>query len=757
MPSSAPRPALLHLAAYLLFLCSAAIVWYLDSPNVTFDTRDARLALWLSRLHFEWGGPFDLTLLNPYQGMVGMAIPLNPYWTPPMLPAVLLGDSDISRMLVMVVDSLEIALSSYLLLAVLGFRPLLALCAVLFLHFLLFPPFTFAFGFHGWLQTGPYYGHTIALANLLLVSFVLLGRIGTWSGSRRRRAGLWAALVLGAFLLLAGNLVSVPFYAAGVLVGYAGLGAAVVAATPGLAGRVSQLLAAAALLAILLALETASFFSVSRQLSARFVEIGDASILAPLLQPDAWSLGWEPLAGWFCAHGIACSIEGFPVVPRTAILGSVWIQLAGLAGAGLAALRWSGFARRFAACYLGYALLLLLFWTLMSQGMLGAFELSPLYLYFALYPFWAAFSLYAVGVPAAALGGAVAGAWRRRRGTVRRFRGGALPASLGHLAPGLAAALLALHFALALEPGRVDPPPASRIVAELQARTALAPGDRFRGSTATVLGPPGSFLRDALGPPPGAAVPPGQFEVYLQELAARTGSSHALLDLWHFDIPTLEEYGQAYSRPMAVYGRALSSDAYVERLHFLTADLPVVPLLEAVGVRYVISDADLSGAARELAALPIGAQGRLRLYELPAPNLGDYSPTRIRSGLTAPQIMAAVRRDPARLRERAFADGIAGGGFVPAQEAEMRVERGGIRVRAASDGRTALLLPVQFSHCLELEPAGTGASLHRANVAQSLLLFHRRADLLLRWRFGPLGEAQCRAEDLAELRRIGAL
>src|SRR5262245_45276093 len=75
----------------------------------------------------------------------------------------------------------------------------------------------------------------------------------------------------------------------------------------------------------------------------------------------------------------------------------------------------------------------------------------------------------------------------------------------------------------------------------------------FRGSVATLLGSPASPLRQRLLENADRPLKPGEFEKFLQRLAADTGSSHDLLDLWWRNIPTLSEYGQGLSKPLMFY------------------------------------------------------------------------------------------------------------------------------------------------------------------------------------------------------------
>ncbi|MFC3227187.1 hypothetical protein ACFOGJ_08105 [Marinibaculum pumilum] len=761
-----------YLLGYLLFLAGLVFTWQIDAPNLTFDQRDQRLALWLAQLFLDWGGPLDVTVPNPFQGMVSVAIPVNPFWTPPLLPAVLMGDTDWSRTLVMVVNSVEVSATTFALLRCLRFRALHCLLSVFLLHFLLFPPFTFSFALHGWLQTGPYYGHTLALGNLLLLTVVLLGRLPQWplpgiirTGPLARHLTAWAALTLLALFLVLANLISVPFYAAGMLAGFAGLCAVLFCAAEGWRGRLAQLAAGLAVALALVLLGTAEFYETSKQISARFVDGGTGGLLALLNPPAQWSFDTEALTAFFCGHGIACSFGSFPVQPRVVLLASLWFQIAVAAGIGLAIWRWRGAARRFALWFGLYWAALAAFFVLRAFNVIGAFPLAPLYLYYPLHPFWAAFSLYAAWALAGAAWSQVAPRLHDRFRS-NRFGSSRLEAAMRWpigapgrlpLTAGLAAAVATFAYGASLEPSHVWTPPPTPIVNYLTAEIALRPGDSFRGSVASILVQPEGPLRRVLGPAPDARVESGRIERYLNYLEKTTGSGHALLDLWWYGIPTFEEYGQAVTRQMGVIETLLTDGRYVEKIHFLMADIPDLPLLQALGVRFVISDLDPGGGATARTAIPLPEGGALTLYELPAPNLGGFSPTRITGGLSGPEILAALRAQPGRFDKHAYADGIDDRGLRPARGADMIFVPGGVRIRASSTGRSALLLPLQFSHCLQPQDRPPDVQLARANIAQTLLAFDRQVDIVLRWDFGLLGNAGCRARDVRDLMELGLL
>src|SRR5262249_2501486 len=162
-------------AAYLVVLLSFIAIWFRHSLFL-YIGRDADLSLWLGRAYLDWARPFDVTAMNPLQGMTSMLVAINPYFN----PAVWIFQTslpEISKQVIsFIIYFIEVTLSSFALGLALGFSRPFALAASLWLAVLLFPPLNFVFGLYGWLATNPFYGHTLTLSNLLLIASSILAR-----------------------------------------------------------------------------------------------------------------------------------------------------------------------------------------------------------------------------------------------------------------------------------------------------------------------------------------------------------------------------------------------------------------------------------------------------------------------------------------------------------------------------------------------------------------------------------------------------
>jgi hypothetical protein len=286
---------------------------------------------------------------------------------------------------------------------------------------------------------------------------------------------------------------------------------------------------------------------------------------------------------------------------------------------------------------------------------------------------------------------------------------------------------------------------------------SLQPGSVFRGYTVTYFGDPAGHIREAV-----------EYrerymsrDIYVRAthyLDDHYGNFFQELDLWAFNIPTFEEYGQWVTRQAYVFaGELLSSPG--DRSDFRTLHIYKLDtrLLQALGVRFLITDVRpgdprLTLRARERAP----AAGPIYLYELAEPNLATYSPTRPIRATTFAEALALIRQQEDALRTAVVVFEDLSGPFLPARDARLRMERDGFRITAESDGRSLLLLPLQFSRCFRMRPADpggdlAGARLLRANAIQTLLAFQGRLDARVRFEFGLFGAAKCRLQDAQDL------
>jgi hypothetical protein len=740
-----------YAVAYLIVLISFTAIWFKHS-NFLYIGRDAQMSLWLSRAYLDWASPLDVTAMNPIQGMTSMLMAINPYFN----PAAWIFQTDISEVLKQVISFIvyftEVTLSTFVLGVRLGFSRPFAFVASLWLVVLLFPPFNFMFGLQGWLATHPPYGHTLALSNLLLVAFIEIGcetdaRLPF--GHRLIRTWLLASCI---FVLLLMTVLAAPFYNGGMLVGSLLLAAVIFLSSTSYEQMLWRLTAGLYVLACCAAFHFPEFFLGARDYSARF------SIPQRSLLEFHWPAELSPhliaeVRHGLCEWGVVCDrMSNGPV----ALTGSYWLQLSTIAGAFAAAVRMRPPLARVGTLYGMLWSVLLLLWIGSSFGIIGGLPLSfsPLYIYLMMYPFWAFFSLYAVvtlleisAVPFSALSTSA-------RSVAYSWVPVAVCLAALALVPLFRARPADLFKQRSPQPRIVLP-----IIEVLEREISLHPGQTFRGSVATLLGSPGSPLRQRLLDNGERPMKSGDFEKILEKVALDVGNTHDLLDLWRRDIPTLSEYGQGLSRPLMFYiSNVFNWPQDAQDLNFAFPRLGNIDVLRAMGVRFVVTDLKLqSDRATIRRTVPLRDGINLYLYELPHANIAGFSPTKLSGAINPSELLQRLNANPAIFETEAFvkaADPTRPLG--PVQRSQIIFEHGAVRVTATSAGPSALLLPLQFSHCFRL-PAefAEHVKVLRANLIHTLILFAGELDVRLKWEFSFWQNSGCRLLDAEDARELG--
>jgi hypothetical protein len=301
----------------------------------------------------------------------------------------------------------------------------------------------------------------------------------------------------------------------------------------------------------------------------------------------------------------------------------------------------------------------------------------------------------------------------------------------------------------------------------LKDEVALKPGQPFRGRVATLTGR--IF-------PETTNVDMETLSVVPDILAMRVnGNTHSYAGLWQDSIPTLLEVNPLMTPPYFAFMRTFFTEPADKQMRTFVAMRRIDPrLLAAIGVRFIVTDRPYVGRARLWASLDIPvspdqvraigvrepiADFTLYLYELENVNVGQYSPTTAVAANRASEMLALLG-DPALDLAKTFvaAELIPEiGGLAPARLNDFIVERGHFTVRASSVGRSVLILPLEFSHCLRVRQHRDHASqvqLFRANLLTTAILFERELDATITYRTGPIINSTCRIRDSQDMTRI---
>jgi hypothetical protein len=282
----------------------------------------------------------------------------------------------------------------------------------------------------------------------------------------------------------------------------------------------------------------------------------------------------------------------------------------------------------------------------------------------------------------------------------------------------------------------------SPITDVLRDNIALQPGSEFRGLVATFTGIEGKPSVD-------------WFDLHPHDMALwqATGNDHRTVGLWWYRIPTLFQYSPliapAYYLLLTDF---LSRPADRQVRSVLVLTQPNERMLKLWGVRYVITDSSVD-LGRPIIEVPVTGKRPLRLLDLGATNLGDYSPSeavRVRDFREGLRVMHLAGFDG---RRTVVANDEIEGPLTPATNIKLTYQKSGFSIQALSSGRSLLVLPVQYSRCWTVSGKGD-PKLIRTNLMQLGISFEGALDASLAFRFGPVLASQCRIEDIRDMERL---
>jgi hypothetical protein len=178
------------------------------------------------------------------------------------------------------------------------------------------------------------------------------------------------------------------------------------------------------------------------------------------------------------------------------------------------------------------------------------------------------------------------------------------------------------------------------------------------------------------------------------------------------------------------------------------------------GVRFVISDAALPAPFHLEAMEQTSDSETLYLYEAPNVNLGGYSPTEVTKVATFKEALDAVSAPGFDAQQTAVVFDLEGElkrKLVPATDVQIRFERSALAITASSAGSSLLILPFEFSRCLEVtsnSPDAAAPVIFRADGPLTALLFSDRLDARIEYLTGPFTRPRCRIRDASEFSRL---
>ena len=290
-------------------------------------------------------------------------------------------------------------------------------------------------------------------------------------------------------------------------------------------------------------------------------------------------------------------------------------------------------------------------------------------------------------------------------------------------------------------------PPAEPPSVKILEKDVLAPGKAFGGR---VL----SLVRQDFPAQHGQNMAPlliAVEDVFEKHYGRYTGNDH-WFDLLHFNIPVVGEYAE-WTTPinfLFLHEFFSRKDDMFEKALFLLRTYNE-RVARMIGIRYVVTDSDTVPGGIKVYERMTG-DTPLRLFRIDGTNLGQYSPNRAIRIATAADGLAALKSATFDPQQDVLVEQDVPADLVPGTLQSLTVENGPtLHVKATSPGTSLLVLPFEYSHCLRLKETGSTARLIPVNLQQTGLLFDGSADVEIDYRFGPLANPTCRANDVARM------
>jgi hypothetical protein len=228
--------------------------------------------------------------------------------------------------------------------------------------------------------------------------------------------------------------------------------------------------------------------------------------------------------------------------------------------------------------------------------------------------------------------------------------------------------------------------------------------------------------------------------------------------LWDRNVPTLFKYSPVMSPLYYLYMTRLlgkPNDRQTRNVVFLRS--PKYNILAALGVKYIISDKELSTPFVNVYTESLVGNNNLFLFEIKNPNVGTYSPTEIiiKNSLNISiDFMLNNDIDYTRSIILTNRNGISNN-LVPVLKSELKIVKGGYSLKAVSNGATLILLPIEFSECLKfINNTDNKLTIKQANIIQTAIYFEQKLDVDFSYTSGPFVNSMCRVKDLLSFKKF---
>ncbi len=295
------------------------------------------------------------------------------------------------------------------------------------------------------------------------------------------------------------------------------------------------------------------------------------------------------------------------------------------------------------------------------------------------------------------------------------------------------------------------PPSHPPLIDFLSSEIRFRPGDVFRGRYLDM-----SIAQALSHLPQGSSLASGLIQTATERVVS-FGNDLTIQGPRYYDVPVALEVNRMNTTASVLFHNfLLIEEGQIERVDFRTITHFDPRLFRLLGIKYVLSTRVLADeSARTVPMLQLPAE--TSLYEIEPINAGQYSPTEL---ALIPEWRAALEAigspafDPGRLA-LAHDDWAGNVPLTAADKAEITRTTGGYRLTASSSATSLLVLPFEFSRCLKVKQVGGNARMGRVDFFLTGVVFDKKLDAEISFRFGPFENAGCRLSDAKDIQALG--
>jgi hypothetical protein len=247
-------------------------------------------------------------------------------------------------------------------------------------------------------------------------------------------------------------------------------------------------------------------------------------------------------------------------------------------------------------------------------------------------------------------------------------------------------------------------------------------------------------------------------------------NGYTSLNLWAAGMHTIDEYSQLVT-PQAIYfiymalkqNVAGTLNRFFPEANANSSWEKFINVMQLLGARYYLSitafkmgDIPLLLMLPRETPVPKGAgwsteSGEWYIYEWPHPNVGNYSPTEVVTAQSAAQMMEKFNASDFDPRRSVVLSTSLDETLAPAYDMRLSRIRGGFHISGRSKGTSLIVLPLQYSHCLQA--ADPAVRFVRADLLLTGMIFTHAVDTDITFGYGIFSPG-CRRADLIDFKQL---